>query len=484
MGIHDALARSGSSTTLRMALLACLLWVLPAVLGNSGLSTAEADTKRDEPIALRKGMPKARGLGTLVIATNFETRDGRYKVIKAYAKSRGAKVQRFKGSELESLVKPLRKVGPEFVAFAMTPESIDTNVHYGILEMCRDLDDDPMPDFHFGYLTAANAEELEAFLAGIVRREEAASAGTQAKPSSSVTALTSGNPKLATLDYLMHFGHGQAWCVQGGLSGKELGALRFEQAPVVWSGACFNGVFSRSFHKCAYQMVFLNPTTIDPDTLMTLAWVRAGVSAYFAAMEGDRGEMAMAEWEYFRQTACSVGETMGFQYRLAFTSLPASFERFPRQRHMVKKRMGFYDVMLRGMVSRMVLSDPSYRPASAPLEEPAQEDTVTRDESTGAVEVTTRAVRWSQGLQLNYLPKSGKGIFDRRLFTRVALPEGSEGEFASVKVKLTNGPELVEPTRFHVRHEVWGGARYVVLQVEAPAGAIKAGTKAVWTLTP
>ena len=446
--------------------------------------TASAEKDRADPISVRKGLPKAKGLGTMVIATNFATRDARYKVIKAYAKARGAKLQRFKDAELDSLVKPLRKVGPEFVAFAMTPESIDTNVHYGILELCRDLDDDPMPDFYFGYLTAADGPELEGLLAAIAKRETQAQTEGAPVPTGAVTSLSAGNKSLHTLDYFMHFGHGQAWCVQGGLSGKELSELEFVQAPVVWSGACFNGVFSRSFHKCAYQMIFMTPMTIDPETLMTLAWVRAGASAYFAAMEGDRGEMAMAEWEYFRQHACSVGETMGFQYRLAFASLPASFTKFPRQLNRYKKRMGFYDVMLRGMVSRMVLSDPSFRPLAAPMEEPAQKSSVTHDTETGAVQVRTEAVRWSQGLQLNYLPKSGKGIFDRRLFTRVALPKDVAGEFSDIQVKLTNGPELVEPTRFHVRHEVWGGERFVVLQVEAPAGKIKAGTVALWTLTP
>ena len=296
-------------------------WVLVAPHAR----LASAKTGRSEPITLKKGLPAAAGLGKLVVLTNFPSSDKRYKVLKAYAKSRGAKLIKFKEVDLQSVRKRLQRTGAEFVALAMTPESIDTNFHY-------------------------------------------------------------------------------------------------------------------------------------------------------SALEGDRGEMAMAEWEYFRQRACPVGEAMGYQYRLAFMSLPPDFTRFPRQKHMFKKRMGFYDVMLRGMVSRVLLSDPSFRPLAKPIDQRSDEAEITYDAASKQLKLTARVTRWSQGLYLNYLPKSGKGVFDRRLYVRVPLPDGAPANFGQETIKVTNGPEVVELARHHIRHEVWGGQRYLNVQVEALAGKIKSGT--------
>ncbi len=462
------------------AIWAAVLCTLALPLLTCGVVCAEVDRAR--PIPMKKGLPTAAGLGKLVIVTNFPASDKRYKAVKAYAKERGAKLIKFKEQDLASTRKKLQRAGAEFVALAMTPETIDTNFHYGVLEFCRDLDDDPLPDFYFGYLSARDGPDLETLFASIREREAAAALEAAAAPKADVVALTGSGAHLKGLDYFLHFGHGQAWRVEGGLTGEQVGALDLPRAPVIWSGACFNGVFSRSFHQCAYQMVFLSPMEIDPAKLMTLNWVHAGASAFFAALEGDRGEMAMAEWEYFRQQACSVGEAMGYQYRLAFMSLAPDFTRFPRQKNRYKKRMGFYDVMLRGMVSRVLLSDPSYRPLAAPIDERSDEASVVYDKAAEQVVLRAKVKRWSQGLYLNYLPKSGKGVFDRRFYVRVALPDGVPAKFGGESIKVTNGPALVDLTRHHIRHEVWGGKRYLNVQVEAPSGQIKGGTALELTL--
>jgi hypothetical protein len=70
---------------------------------------------------------------------------------------------------------------------------------------------------------------------------------------------------------------------------------------------------------------------------------------------------------------------IGLEYRLAFTSLPETFSSFPRYVPGRAKRTGFYDVMLRGMVSRILLSDPSFRPLKEPLDPPATRTSVARD---------------------------------------------------------------------------------------------------------
>ncbi|MHC4972937.1 MAG: hypothetical protein ACYTG3_11450 [Planctomycetota bacterium] len=430
-----------------------------------------APKSRAEPIPLARGLPKPKGLGKLVIVSNYAGTDGRFRAIRKLADYRGAKIVKFKGSKLRTVRKALAAQGPEFVALAVKPETVDTNFHYEVLELCRDLDRDPMPDFHFGYLCARNGEDLERMVDRIIEREKR----PPERPAAKVVSLSGSGKHLEGLDYFLHFGHGQAWCVVKGLNGEQVGKLSLPRAPVVFSGACFNGVLSRSFHKCAYQLVFWKPTTIDPKHLMTLNWVHAGATGYFAALEGDRGEMAMAEWDYFREHACALGEVIGYQYRLAFTSVYADFTKFPRQLPGHKKKMSFYNVMLRGMVSRLLLSDPSYRPLQKPLDRPRHRVTVDTDAERLTVKVVIDQA--AQGPHCNYLPKSNKGVFDLRIYHRVEVPDGLELGEPEVSAWSNRDIEL---TRHHVRHEVWGGKRYLNLQAEAPWRHFKPGARATY----
>ena len=432
-----------------------------------------APRSRAEPIPLARGLPRPEGIGKLVIVTNYAGHDRRLKAVKMLAEYRGARIFKFKGAKIGTVRKTLAAQGAEFVALAVKPETVDTNFHYEVLELCRDLDRDPMPDFHFGYLCARDGLDLERMVDRIIGREKR----PPEPPVAKVVSLSGSGKHLEGLDYFLHFGHGQAWRVVKGMSGEQVGRLNLPRAPVVWSGACFNGVLSRSFHKCAYQLVFWKPTTIDPKHLMTLNWVHAGATGLFAALEGDRGEMAMAEWDYFREHACALGEVIGYQYRLAFTSVYADFTKFPRQLPGRKKKMSFYNVMLRGMVSRLLLSDPSYRPLRKPLDRPRHRLDVARDAERFTVTVTLDQLDQSQ--HLNYLPKSNRGVFDMRLYHRVEVPDGVS--FAGKpEISAHIGRDAIELTRYHVRHEVWGGKRYLNLQIETPWKNFKPNTRATY----
>ncbi|MHC4955456.1 MAG: hypothetical protein ACYTGZ_16510 [Planctomycetota bacterium] len=443
------------------------------------LFMAALATANDGWIPVSKGMPRAEGLGRLVIVTNIPGRDARTKAVKRLAKHRGAKTIRFKDADVGKVAKSLRRLGPEFVAFAVTPETVDINFHLDVLDLCRGLDGDPMPDFFFGYLCARDGDDLMALVQRIIDRE----ARPAHEPVAKLAPLTAPGTQLFGIDFLLHFGHGQAWRVEEGLTGEQLGKLEFPRAPIVFSGACFNGVLGRSYHKCAYQPVFLAPTTIRPEHLMTLNWVHAGASAYFAALEADRGEMAIAEWETLRERACPLGEVIGEQYRLAFTSLPANFAGFPRYRPGRKKNMSFYWVMMRGAISRLLLSDPSFRPLKQPLTKPALETTVAYVADTRTLTVGARVLRVSQGHFLNYFPKINDGRFDHRVTVRAALPDTVKKAFAAAAPDAARKGKAIELTRHQLRHEVWGGRRYVNLQAESKNGALASkGATVAWTL--
>lgn len=428
-------------------------------------------------IQLSEGCPRPDGLGRVVLFTNLAAGDARLRALEGWRGARGAEVVRFPGADVQEAAKDLARIGPEFVAVVVAPAAVDINFHFGMLELCRDLDADPMPDFHFGYLCARDAKDLAAFATRILEKEARGGVAAREAVDLKQTQVVSD------LDLLLHFGHGQAWCVEGMLRGEEIAQLSLPKAPVVFSGACFNGVLSKSWHDSALKPAFLPPKEVEAAKLVSLAWVRAGASALLAALEGDRGEMAGAEWEYLRSTAAPLGEVVGLEYRLAFTSLPETFASFPRYVPGRAKRMGFYDVMLCGMVSRILLSDPSLRPLKEPLDPPVTRTTVTRDEATGAVTVTVEVTRVPSFTFVNMLPMSGRGAFDWRIHARVELPGDPATRYGRPAVRVEAGGAEIALTRHHLKHEVWGGKRFVNVQVESEDGRLaRPGTKATLVL--
>jgi hypothetical protein len=197
--------------------------------------------------------------------------------------------------------------------------------------------------------------------------------------------------------------------------------------------------------------------------------------------------MAWAEWEHLRATAAPLGEVIGLEYRLAFTSLPETFASFPRHVPGRAKRTSFYDVMLRGMVSRILLGDPGFRPLKEPSETSPIRASVALDQATGAVTVTLdmeRVARPTVPFSLiNVLPMSGKGAFDWRLYARVELPGDPAVRYGLPAVRAELQGAEIPLTRHHLKHEVWGGRRFVNVQAESEDGRLaKAGARATFVL--
>jgi len=430
---------------------------------------------KDKSIQIEKGCPKPEGLSKIVVLTNLPAGGDWFKAAAAWRKFRDAEVVQFRGTDPHGAAGALRRIGPEFVAVHVKPETLDNNFHLGVLELCRGLDADPMPDFHFGYLTARNPKDLEAFLARIVARE--ASGGT----TGGVVSVGGSGGQLTTLDFLLHYGHGTPRRVVGGLDASGVAALTLDNRPVVFSGACFNGVCGLSFESSCRDYTFHAPRMLGPDDVISLAWIHAGATGLLAALDADRGEMAMAEWEYFREHAAPLGEVIGHTYRSVFTSLKDDYAGFPRYRAGQPRRTYFFDVMLRGWTSRILISDPMYRPLKQPLAGPTTRAGVKRSGDEIVIEVN--AVRFVSGPFINMLPRiAGTPFREKRLYARVALPEGFKGRLGSPKVELSGKAAGAKLSRRLVRHEVWGGRRYVTVQAESLSGKlVTAGATVTWT---
>jgi hypothetical protein len=79
----------------------------------------------------------------------------------------------------------------------------------------------------------------------------------------------------------------------------------------------------------------------------------------------------------------------------------------------------------------------------------------------------------------------GNAFPERRLWARVELPDGLEGRLLAPEVRVESGGEALPLIRSCVRHEVWGGRRYVCVHVESKDLSLsRAGTRATFTFPP
>lgn len=433
-------------------------------------------------IAVADGCPKANGIGKVVLLTDLAADDDFSKALAPWRDARGAEVVRFRPGHVKDAADALRKIGPEFVAVAARPAEIDSNLQWDLVEMCRDLDGDPMPDFHFGWLVARDAADLRAFA------ERSAAAAPRADAKTATIGVPGAATDVAAFDAVLHFGHGQPDRVDGGITSADLAAAKLPRAPLVVSGACYNGVVGRSWHPCTMQPQFCRPVEVAPNDALSLAWIHAGAIGVLASMEADRGEMAGAEWAWLRETACPLGEAATLDARLACLSLPEDWDGMPRQRTGDRRPLELFDVMLRGQLARCLVGDPSVRLFDKPACEPSTRAAARTDEKGRVVvevEPTGAAVAESMFLLTSTLTRggmSGNAFTERRLWARVELPAAVEGRLGPPEISVQRGGAAVALLRTSVRHEVWGGRRFVCVQVEsADTGLASAGTKATFT---
>ncbi len=438
-------------------------------------------------IDVRDGLPRPEGLGKVAVVTDLPESSPLWKALEGWRRARGAAVVRFRGGRLADVADDLRKAGPEFVALAVAPGTVDVNFQWRVLELCRSLDDDPLPDFRFGYLTARDAEDLAALA------ERSLRAPGDAAPKLAAVGVPASAAAVQGLDGFLHFGHGTPTAIVGALDAKALADVSLPRAPVVFSGACFNGVLSRSYHASAMAPVVQRPAEYAPHDLLSLAWIHAGATGVLAALEADRGEMAAGEWARFRETASTLGEAVGLSYDLACTSLPETWAGFPRYRVGAGRSQALYDVMLRGLTSRILVGDPAARPFGVPTARPSTETRAALDAASGTLTVSVRIssgadLADAQFLFTNTLTgagMSGAGFTERRLFARVELPAEVVAHPGPPEVRVVAGGRPIAPSRATPRHEVWGGRRYACVQVESADPSLATpGAEATFVFRP
>lgn len=135
-----------------------------------------------------------------------------------------AEIIDFDGRNFEKLKAEIANHKPANVLFVIPPQKLDVNFHRQIFKFAATLDNDPFVDFCWGYLTARNGEELDAFWTRIEKLHR----NGLANKNWLETGVIGGNEKSKRIA-----GGINSWSTDAGFQGDQLYFGCVEQDPQV-----------------------------------------------------------------------------------------------------------------------------------------------------------------------------------------------------------------------------------------------------------
>ncbi|GEM_PF-4688599 len=235
----------------------------------------------------------------------------------------GATIVRFDPVDLDALSAELRAIRPRYVCVVLPREAMDVKLARRFLLMATGIDEDPFVDFSYGFVTGADAEGALAFARNIARKaregtrtksilscaicdmdvcqtwEEDEAGGWKhthlavgAGDADRATYLLENLPQLAGNDLIHLTGHGGPDGIGDGWSAADIAKSGVDLYPAVAvSCACYTGVVG----KCYFPDGAGGMREYDspPDQCFALALIRAGVTGYFAGVDGWHGLISM-----------------------------------------------------------------------------------------------------------------------------------------------------------------------------------------------
>ncbi|NLF16727.1 MAG: hypothetical protein GX595_05645, partial [Lentisphaerae bacterium] len=324
-----------------------------------------------------------------VVLTDLARSDPYFAAATHLQKRHRATLVRFAPGRLNEAVRALRAKAPQFVAVVLRPESLDVNLAYDLLEMSCRLDDDPFPDFAYGYITGATAGDALALAKAGSRPVDGSSPaprrlllfGPAAVRQPDETAgldwlqgwegrrlaheagsyPTDRLAELSGQDILRFWGHGAPDRVDGSLSSVQLRGLELGPA-VVFAGPCFSAVTHRSYRweRCDPAVT---ADTLNPQESLALAFVASGAAAYLGALHEDRCASAAREMDYLLGSGETVGAAAKHTYDTVIMAADAAVPVFPRLRaDMPPPDEDAVRFQIHRAASRVLLGDPAYCP--------------------------------------------------------------------------------------------------------------------------
>ncbi len=109
--------------------------------------------------------------GYVILSSTSDTTDAWYEPVRILRNYRNAQVVTFDPANVYSLLAPLIGLMPRYVAVVIKPDELYINFVREFLMMSTQLDPDPFPDFSYGYITGATAQDAVNFVNKIIQAE-------------------------------------------------------------------------------------------------------------------------------------------------------------------------------------------------------------------------------------------------------------------------------------------------------------------------
>jgi hypothetical protein len=276
---------------------------------------------------------------------------------KAHADFHQARLLPFDAGRLDAAFAELKKAAPEFVAFVLPPEKIDVDLVHQILERSTTLDDDPFPDFEYGFITGRDGAAALRFVERIRQAWQheygrkvtlfgswEGAALPREQPLTSLAALKAeGEFHLVRTrdkederrqaarkalracrgkDLLMFFSHGEPDEMVSCFRASDLRDWKIDLGPAVLVNcACYNGAPGRWF--APRRKGVEDRGMVSRDNAVALAVLDSGVVGYFAGVDPWHGPLAMQVFGYVLDDGLRLGAAAKMMAsRLALEFLP------------------------------------------------------------------------------------------------------------------------------------------------------------------
>jgi hypothetical protein len=400
------------------------------------------------------------------ILTTFGSESAMYPSVRWLAERRFAQIRQIRPqpSELALVRSWLREFDPTYVAVVLRPEDLDTNFHLAFLDLACRLDDDPFPDFAFGYFPAADPATLqrqmknlqgveakiEKKLLRITRLEVGAEASAESGASIAWAtdlperrlALKAGDAEflrknldaVERCDFLLLSGTGTPHGLRG-LAGAEIQKLKLDST-VVFSSADATGAVGAGFDA---EGGLVRRWTVPPDRSVVLNLARAGAAAVIAPLGKTRPDLAEFEWSDAVLSDAPLGWAVKHGYDLAILQAGAP----PPVLSLVEPRRppaGFEDPIHQA-ATRVLFGDPLLKPFSRPVRRPVEHVRTVASGRNDRGETLWDSVWRVSGVDCPPYLKDPAG--GERIYVKIAFPRGlreARAELRSAKARERDVP--------------------------------------------
>jgi hypothetical protein len=429
------------------------------------------------------------------ILTAFGPESPMYREVEWLASRRYAQVRQFRPlpSELGLVRSWLRDFDPTYVAVFLRPEDLDVNFHLAFLELACGLDDDPFPDFWFGYFPAADLATLQRQTKNLQvvesKFEKRLMRFTGFEPGAAASAdetrkllwaselpvrrlaVKEGDAEFLrkNLDaveraaYMTLAGKGWPEGIRG-LPAAEIQKLKLDST-VIFSSIDYSGAVGAGFDA---EGGLVRRWTVPPDRSVVLNLLRAGAPAIFAPLGKSAPGQEEVEWSHGLLSDQPLGASMKRAYDLAILRAGAA----PRFAPLVEPKAppAGFESPFHLALTRVYYGDPMLKPYARPVTPPLQHVRTAPAGRTPEGDFVTESTWKVAAYDCRPFFRDPAG--GQRIHLVIPLPAGTRQAKASIK-ECKARDQAVAATLAAQALEVWRGDPFLHVLVQGPELALE-----------